>query len=74
MKKIEGKAKEQEITLTPRNRTAWRRKPNAFYWLDLNWANIAPFFDEAVRGTLGHTPGVRKKGPLSNRERAALLE
>jgi hypothetical protein len=41
------------VRITPRNRMAKRRKPNAFHWLDKNWSAIAPVFNAwAVRAKM----------------------
>jgi hypothetical protein len=45
---IERTLVEQGQQLTVRNRFAKRRKPNAFHWLDENWASVCPIFDSAV--------------------------
>jgi hypothetical protein len=38
----------RSVPLTLRKRPAKRRKPNAYHWLDENWVNIAPVFDNLV--------------------------
>jgi hypothetical protein len=60
---IERQAREKGMMLTYRNRSAQRRKPNAFYWLDSNWDRISWCFDQAIREVLNTTKGIKKRGP-----------
>jgi hypothetical protein len=51
---LEQSMEAQGTTLTPRNRAAHRRMPNAFHWLDENLAVIpVALYDRAVVGVLG---------------------
>jgi hypothetical protein len=36
----------KNVPLTLRKRAAKRRKPNAYHWLDENWVQIEPIFDD----------------------------
>jgi hypothetical protein len=50
----------KDTPMTERNRAARRRKPNAFHWLDENWANITPeMFKTAVVAVLGDPSSLR---------------
>jgi hypothetical protein len=50
------------LLLTPRNRAAKRRKPNAFHWIDENWKTITPmFYDQVVSLVLKNSSSKPRK-------------
>jgi hypothetical protein len=64
MDKVQDAAEEHEIAglLTHRNRTARRRKPCAFHWLDENWSYLEDIFKTAVQEVLRDTTGLKRRG------------
>jgi hypothetical protein len=54
---LENFLRRHGIALTPRNRAARRRKPNAFHWIDENWASIPRrLYDHALMAVLCDKP------------------
>jgi hypothetical protein len=60
--RVEDQAREDGISLTPRNRAARRRKPCAFHWFDENWSLVEDTYTIAVREVLGETSGIKRRG------------
>jgi hypothetical protein len=59
---IENFLEHHAIPLSPRNRAARRRKPNAFHWIDENWTRIPwLLFDRAITAVLTKTETRRKR-------------
>jgi hypothetical protein len=50
---IERELCRRKWRFTPRSRIVKRRKPNAFHWLDENWATVALIFDFKLLEIIG---------------------